>query len=97
MKSFTLTNKAKSDLRKIAIHTEKRWGKEQRNIYIKQFDDVFHMLVSTPMTGKACDFIKKGYRKFPQGSHIIFYQIKSENLIEIVRILHKKMDYELHF
>ncbi|HAS8147395.1 type II toxin-antitoxin system RelE/ParE family toxin, partial [Vibrio vulnificus] len=32
------------------------------------------------------------YRKFPQGSHVIFYrQIGSQN-IEIIRILHKSMD-----
>lgn len=97
MNSFKLTNKAKSDLRKIAIYTEERWGRKQRNIYIKQFDDVFHILSSAPLTGKACDFIKKGYRKFPQGSHIIFYRMKSENIIEVVRIIHKNMDFDLHF
>lgn len=96
MKSFALTNKAKADLQKIAIFTEQRWGKKQRNVYIKQFDDVFHLLSSAPLTGKSCDFIKVGYRKFPQGSHIIFYRMKNDNLIEIVRILHKSMDYDLH-
>lgn len=44
MKAFALTSKAKADLRAIAIFTEKRWGREQRNLYIKQFDDVFHLL-----------------------------------------------------
>jgi toxin ParE1/3/4 len=97
MSSFKLTVKAKQDLRKIAIHTEKRWGKKQRNIYIKQFDDIFHILASSPQTGKTCDYIKEGYRKFPQSSHIVFYRIINDELIEIVRILHKKMDYSLHF
>ncbi|HAS6074035.1 type II toxin-antitoxin system RelE/ParE family toxin, partial [Vibrio vulnificus] len=45
-----------------------------------------------PDIGKACDEIRDGYRKFPQGSHVIFYrQIGSQN-IEIIRILHKSMD-----
>ncbi|EMQ2878622.1 type II toxin-antitoxin system RelE/ParE family toxin, partial [Vibrio navarrensis] len=41
MRPFQLTNKAKSDLRDIALFTSRRWGREQRNIYLKQFDDSF--------------------------------------------------------
>jgi toxin ParE1/3/4 len=95
--SFTLTGKAKSDLKAIAIFTEQRWGKEQRNLYIKQMDDAFHRLAEAPMTGATCDYIKSGYRKFPQGSHVIFYRKDSAKSIEIVRILHKSMDVESKF
>lgn len=93
MKTFTLTAKAKADLRAIAVFTAKRWGKEQRNLYIKHFDDAFHILADNPLAGKACDYIIKGYRKFPQGSHIIFYKSSSDKQkIKIIRILHKSMD-----
>jgi toxin ParE1/3/4 len=95
--SFSLTGKAKSDLTAIAIFTEQRWGKEQRNLYIKQMDEAFHRLIDAPMTGAVCDYIKSGYRKFPQGSHVIFYRKDSDNSIEIVRILHKSMDVESKF
>ncbi|ULF83696.1 type II toxin-antitoxin system RelE/ParE family toxin [Vibrio alginolyticus] len=92
MRPFQLTNKAKSDLRDIALFTSRRWGREQRNIYLKQFDDSFWLLAESPDIGKACDEIRDGYRKFPQGSHVIFYrQIGNQN-IEIIRILHKSMD-----
>ena len=96
MKSFALTSQAKADLRAIALFTEERWGKEQRNLYIKQFDEAFHLLAEAPMAGKACDYIKQNYRKFPQGSHIIFYK-EEKDLIQIVRILHKNMDVESKF
>ncbi len=92
MKSFKLTNKAKADLSNIAIYTETQWGRKQRNLYLKQFDTAFHLLADTPTTGKNCDFIKVGYRKFPQGSHIIFYKNSSRHNIVIIRILHKSMD-----
>lgn len=97
MKAFALTRKAKADLQAIATFTEEQWGKEQRNLYIKQFDDAFHMLANAPLVGKACDYIKSGYRKFPQGSHIIFYKDSDKHKIEIVRILHKNMDVEAKF
>ena len=97
MKAFELTREAKEDLRKIARFTEKRWGRDQRFLYVKQFDDVFHLLAETPSVGKKCDYIKKGYRKFPQSSHIIFYRESKKSKIIIIRILHKNMDVESKF
>jgi toxin ParE1/3/4 len=92
MGAFTLTNKARGDVKSIAIFTQRKWGKEQRRIYAKQFDDIFQKLSDNPKAGKECDFIKLGYLKFPAMSHIIFYRITSESSIEIVRVLHKRMD-----
>lgn len=94
MKTFELTGKAKTDLRAIAIFTDERWGRDQRNLYIKQFDEAFKLLANTPQAGRACNDIKPGYRKFPQGSHIIFYMEVDDTTIRIVRILHKNMDVE---
>ncbi len=94
MSAFALTRKAKADLRAIALSTEINWGKVQRNFYIKQFDDAFHILADSPMLGKTCDQIKAGYRKFPQGSHIIFYKTGMNPAVEIIRILHKHMDVD---
>jgi toxin ParE1/3/4 len=54
------------------------------------------VLANAPLAGKACDYITNGYRKFPQGSHIIFYK-EGNKKIEVVRILHKNMDVESKF
>ncbi len=92
MGRFCLTHKAKADLKSIAAYTQRKWGRRQRLVYIKQFDDTFRMLANTPDTGQKCDFIKAGYRKFPCISHIVFYRLISNTEIQIVRILHKRMD-----
>ncbi|MBV1920814.1 MAG: type II toxin-antitoxin system RelE/ParE family toxin [Pseudomonadales bacterium] len=97
MKLFELTQKAKNDLIDIARYTEKKWGLVQRNVYIKQFDDCFHLLAENAFAGKECSNIKKDYRKFPQGSHIIFYTSGERSNIRIVRILHKNMVIESKF
>lgn len=94
MTPFELTNAAKYDLKKIAIYTHEKWGRNQRNITIKQFDDTFHMHADSPLAGRACDEIKAAYKKFPMGSHIIFYKTDSNSKILVVRILNKKMDIE---
>ena len=92
MELFKLTRKAKNDLYLIAKYTEEHWGREQRNIYVKQFDDIFYLLAENPLAGKACDHIRIGYRNFPQGSHIIYYKKGTVSKIEIIRILHKSMN-----
>lgn len=97
MRSFSLTKKAKADLKSIAFYTQRKWGKEQRKIYIRQFDDVFHMLADTPAAGNKCNYTKQGYLKFPVTSHLVFYRCIYECKIEIVRILHKRMDAKVQF
>src|SRR6056297_1142146 len=92
MGAFSLTEAAKVDLKSIAAYTRHRWGKEQRSIYAKQFDDVFHMPADTLEAGIACDVTKVGYRKYSIGSHVIFYRALSDADIQSVRILHKRTD-----
>ncbi len=92
MSTFALTQRAKADLKSIAKFTEKRWGRVQRYIYIKQFDDTFHTLSNTTEIGNNCDYIKENYRKSPQGSHVIFYRTSSKKNIKVIRIIHKNMD-----
>lgn len=92
MPTFKLKARAKDDLMAVAIFTQKRWGRNQRNKYLKQFDDSFHLLADNPSLGSTCDYIRPDYRKFPVISHVIYYRISSTECVEIIRILHKHMD-----
>jgi len=94
MPSFTLTKKAVSDLLEIGRYTELHWGKEQRNKYLAKLDACFHQVAADPFMGKDCSDIHKGYRKMNAGSHVIFYRQKNAAEIEIVRVLHERMDFE---
>ena len=92
MRQFDLTRSAQADLKSIARHTQERWGIRQRNIYLKEVDQVFRALAKNPLMGRACDEIREGYRKFPHGGHVIYYKQISEEELLIVRILHMTMD-----
>jgi toxin ParE1/3/4 len=96
VKKFRVSRAADEDLRKIAEYTEQYWGIKQRNAYIKGLFGAFVQLARAPQIAVRTDFIREGYRKFPQGSHVIFFR-ESENYgIEIIRILHKRMDVDIH-
>ncbi|MCJ7603812.1 MAG: type II toxin-antitoxin system RelE/ParE family toxin [Desulfobulbaceae bacterium] len=94
MRTFVLTNRAKYDLQEIGRYTQKTWGRDQRNIYLRMLDLSFHQLAANPLIGNDCSEIRPGYLKINAGSHVIFYHQKTDDLIEIVRILHGRMDIE---
>jgi toxin ParE1/3/4 len=94
--AFRLTQLAKQDLLSIGRYTQKTWGTEQRNRYLAMLDDCFHLLAQDPQRGRTCDDIRLGYRKYHIGRHLIFYQ-ETDEYIDIIRILHDRMDVESHF
>lgn len=96
MLPFRLTNKAREDLIGIARHTERTWGREQRIRYLKQLDSAFHTLAKNPASGHPCDDIKPGYYKHPESRHLVFYRLGNDSTIEIIRVLHKRMDVAQH-
>jgi toxin ParE1/3/4 len=46
-----------------------------------------------PSAGKSMTHIRKGYRASKVKSHLIFYRME-KNTIEIIRILHERMDID---
>lgn len=96
MRRFRLSGAADADLRKIAAHTLQEWGKAQRDAYITEMFEAFDRLEKTPQIAASAESIRMGYRKFPQGSHIIFFRESATHNIEIIRVLHKRMDAVAH-
>ena len=95
MSGFELTKSAQADLKSIAKFTQDRWGVRQRNTYLREIDQIFRTLAKNPVMGRACDEVREGYRKFPHGSHIIYYQQDDSDVLSVVRILHMTMDVDL--
>lgn len=96
MRLFLLTVAARQDLIEIGRFTAEKWGARQRNKYLKQLDEAFHLLARQPEIGKPADSVKPGYRKFGQSNHVIFYREGTDSKIIVVRILHSSMDVERH-
>jgi len=47
-------------------------------------------------SGKSLEHIRKGYRSSKVKSHLIFYRKSKRSTVEIIRILHQRMDIENH-
>jgi toxin ParE1/3/4 len=94
---YSLTPTADQDIVEIWRYTFETWGVEKANNYLGQIERCLSNLVNQPGLGKKCDEIRQNYRSFHLGHHLIFYRLNLENQIEVVRVLHERMDHESHF
>lgn len=52
-------------------------------------------IAENPNSGKDFSEVRKGYWQARIKSHFIFYKVnKKQNVVEIIRILHQRMDVE---
>jgi toxin ParE1/3/4 len=96
MSRYTLSPRTQADIEEIWDYTEARWSRDQAEVYIRQIKAAVETLAADPRRGRTCDDVRAGYRKYPVGSHVLFYRM-TPNGIDIVRILHGRMDFERHF
>lgn len=94
MPGFVLTNAALTDLQSIGRYTAAAWGREQRNRYLALLDSSFHELAANPLKGRDCPEIRPGIGKYAVRRHVVFYRRSDDGCIEIVRVLHERMDME---
>jgi toxin ParE1/3/4 len=92
---YFLRPRARADLKDIWRFTESRWGSEQARIYTALIRQRMEAVAAKPETGRPCPELRAGYFKCPAGSHLLFYRLAG-NDVEIVRILHQRMDFEQH-
>jgi toxin ParE1/3/4 len=91
---YLLSEKAKQDIEKIWLYTYENWSLEQADRYYNLILDEIEFIAENFESGKSVDYIKKGYRASIVKSHIIFCKKSRNNIVEIIRILHQKMDIE---
>ncbi len=91
---YSISEKANEDIEKIWLYTFENWSLEQADRYYNLILDEIEFIAEHFESGKSADHIKKGYRSSIVKSHIIFYKKSGKNGVEIIRVLHQKMDIE---
>lgn len=96
MNRYVLSPAARADLEEIWDYTCWRWDDDQAEEYVREIQRAIERVVDNPMIGRACDELRPGYRKHAVGSHTLYYRIVSGAAINVVRILHQRMDVDRH-
>jgi toxin ParE1/3/4 len=92
---YKISKLAHQDLEEIWLYTFENWSIEQADRYFNLIMDEIEYITNNPESGKNYNEIRNGYLQARINSHFIFYKInKKKNVIEIIRILHQKMNIE---
>ncbi|WP_042249916.1 type II toxin-antitoxin system RelE/ParE family toxin [Jejuia pallidilutea] len=92
MAKVILRQKAIDDLNDIWDNTFKKWSVKQADKYYATIKLTCNGIGENPNVGKEYDGISKNLLGLKSGKHIIFYQLISIDRIEVIRILHERMD-----
>ena len=94
VRHYRISKKAVEDIENIWTYTFHKWSIEQADRYYNLIINEFEFIAENFNAGKPMDNIRKDYRATIVKSHLIFYRKSQDNKIEIIRILHQKMDVE---
>ncbi len=93
MVDLLFSNKAVEDLTNIWNHTVETWSEAQADKYYALLIATCRQIADSPRPlGREYSEILSGLFGCPAGKHIVFYRSGSEHTVEIVRILHERMD-----
>jgi toxin ParE1/3/4 len=112
MARFRLARPAQIDLANIVATSAERWGTDGRQRYAAVLADAMRQVADKPegpLTKKRTE-LRSGIRSFHvryarrsanttkvrRPVHVLYYRVGQEGVIEIVRVLHERMDPSRH-
>ncbi|MGM0416394.1 MAG: type II toxin-antitoxin system RelE/ParE family toxin [Thermodesulfobacteriota bacterium] len=95
MSQVALTPKAKSDLSHIWDYTLAEWGIDQAEKYVRELWEAMQSQALDSSPSADIGDVRAEYRKVISGSHVVFFKLSVDG-IDVIRILHQRMDFERH-
>ena len=92
---YALSPLAQGDLDQIWDYTETRWGRGQAETYLRRIRRHIEAVAAQPALGRTRSDVRVGYRSYPSDAHVLFYRLTPDG-IDVVRILHRRMDFFRH-
>lgn len=86
---------AEADLIGIWRYTAERWGSEQADVHLDGLEAAFRRLAAQPALGARRDAVREGYRVLFVADHAVYYRVTA-TAVQVIRVLHGRMDPERH-
>lgn len=98
MAKFHFTRKAVEDLTAIWEYTVENWSEEQADRYYNMLVGSCRKIAENPtLFGRSYEEVTERLLGFKANRHIIFYRLVEREEVEVVRILHERMDLKDKF
>ena len=95
MAKVILRQEAIDDLNNIWEYTCEKWSEAQADKYYSMLRHAFVEIGKNPEIGKEYFEINSNLLGLQSGRHLIFYKVIDKYEIEIIRILHERMDLKI--
>ena len=91
---YRLSPLAKQDLEDIWLYTLREWSADQADRYYHSIIAAIEGLLVRRYIPQPTDILP-GYWKFKVGRHVIYFK-EHDDYLDVIRILHVRMDVENH-
>ena len=95
MTGYLVSPRAQADLDEIWDYSAQRWGEDRAERYIRELWEGIKNVAADPRRARPCDEIRAGYHKYAVAEHVLFIRLTVDG-IDVVRILHSRMDFGQH-
>lgn len=92
---YRISRPARGDLRAIWRYSATTWGPEQADAYVDAMVSRFAWLATNRTLWRGRNDLEAGLYSYPQDRHVIIFRERNDGL-DIVRVLHGRMDVEKH-
>ncbi len=96
MAQFRLTLQAEGDFDGIGAYTLENWGQDQAIQYLTKLDETFAALAQSLALGIDRSDIHPNLLSHHCNRHVIFFRRDEKGNVEVLRILHERMDFTRH-
>jgi toxin ParE1/3/4 len=86
---------AEDDLVAIWHYSFETRGADQADLYLDALNEGIARLADNAGLGADCSHIREGYRRLQVRHHCVYYRVRALR-IEIVRVLHERMNPDRH-
>jgi toxin ParE1/3/4 len=93
--SHRLAPAAEADLADIWDWTESNFGTEQAELYVRLIQRTIEDVAAGRRRARSAEGVRAGYRKVAAGSQMVYFR-QDAGTIDVVRILHQRMDPGAH-
>lgn len=90
--AYRLSPAARGDLRSIWLYTASVWGRPQANKYVLSIEMACGNIAEGLIRGRSAEHYRENYLSLAVGSHFIFYKMSDGGNVDVIRILHQRMD-----
>lgn len=94
MAKVILRQEAINDLSDIWDYTVQKWSENQADKYYETIKFACEKIEKNQNIGKIYPEISNYLLGLKSGKHIIFYHLISEDEVEVIRILHERMEFK---